>query len=286
MAKLTVEYYKINYNLNNQLSFVEPNDEKEVLNNLWNNIYKLGNNYIKMDEPSYYDIEDSDKFIEFIEVTDDYLFGILGKSDEVSKGILKRIKNNGKLEVSGLFLEKYNYFYLRRKDLAINVIRNSQSPGFKYPFNLFINSNKTDRFKSMSVTRLLDEGIESKINKIQNLANISMIFDNESNLGRDMLSMKNSLFLSNNNLLKANISIKLKNEVVSDELKDLMLSEDRIKSDFEKFEITANTPDGQQTIELVNRWLVKSVEIDFDDEDLIEDNLVKIKEALEESFIN
>src|SRR5699024_10480355 len=164
-----------------------------------------------MTEPSYYEIEDSDKFIEFIKVTDDYLFGILGKSDEVSKGILKRIKSNEKLEVSGLFLEKYNYFYLRRKDLTVNVIRNSQSPGFKYPFNLFINTNKTDKFKSISVTRLLDDGIESKINKIQNLVNVSMIFDNESNLGRDILSMRDSLSLSNNNLLKAKVSIKLKN---------------------------------------------------------------------------
>lgn len=284
MARLTIEYYKINYGLDNQLTLFDSDNENEVLDSFWNNIYNISNDYVN--NPNYYEIEDSDKFIEFIEITDDYLFGILGKSDEVSKGILKRIKSKGQHEVSGLFLEKYNYFYMRKKDLTVNVIRNSQSPGFKKPFNTFINTYKTDRFKYINITRILDNNIDSKIKKIQNLVNISMVFDNESNLGSEMLSMKNSFDISNNNLLKANISIKLKNEVVSKELEEFMLSEDRVKSDFEKFEITANTSDGQQAIELVNRWLIKTVDIDLDDDDLMEDNLDKIKEALEQSFIS
>lgn len=286
MARLTIEYYKINYHLNNQLSLLRPNNEKDILDNLWNDISKTANKYKDNPEYEYYVIENSDKFIEFIEITDDYIFGILGKADEVSKGILKRIKSKEEKEVSGLFLEKYNYFYLKKKNLSISVIRNSQSPSFKNPFNKFINLAKTESFKTLNVIKVIDKNIDSKIGKIRSLLNINMIFDSESNIGWELLSFNNIFHLSNNNLIKANVNLKLKNEVVTEDLVELMKNEETIKSDFEKFEVIANTEEGEQTIELVERWLIKSIEIELEDDDLMKDNLHKIKEALEQSFIN
>ncbi|MCI7238711.1 MAG: hypothetical protein MR512_03655 [Anaerococcus sp.] len=74
--------------------------------------------------------------------------------------------------------------------------------------------------------------------------------------------------------------------MVSNDFIELLLNEEAIKSDFEKFEVIANTEEGEQTIELVDRWLVKSIEIDLEEDDVLKDNLNKIKEALVKSFIN
>lgn len=286
MTRLTIEYYRIEYRIDNQLSLFDSSYKVNVLEDFWTDIVEIANKYIDNAEYEYYEIADSDKFIEFIEATDDHIFGILGKSDEVSKGVLKRIRSKEEIEISGLYLEKYNYFYLRKKDLAINVIRNSQSPGFRQPFKKFINSANNYRFKVLSVIKVIDKNIDAKIGKIQSLLDINMIFNSESNIGYELLSIKDSFNLSSNNLIKATVNLKLKNEAVSNDFIELLLNEEAIKSDFEKFEVIANTEEGEQTIELVDRWLVKSIEIDLEEDDVLKDNLNKIKEALVKSFIN
>lgn len=286
MAKLKIEYYKLNFTINNQLVINEPDNDIELKNKFREKIINESNKYIKNEESEYLIIDDSDNFIEFLESNDDYVFGILGKSDEVTKDILKRIKNKENLDVSGLFLEKYNYFYVKKDNFEINVIRNSSSPGFKRPFNIFLNNLKLDRIEYVNVTRVLDENINHKIKRMKSLLSLNFIFDEGSNLADNFLSLNDVFNISNSNLYKASVNVKFKNEAISPQLESFLLSEDRIKSDFKKFEIEADGQDGQETLELVGRWLTKSIDIELEDKDLLNDNLSKIKEALEKSFIN
>ena len=286
MTKLTIEYYKINFNIDQQLTIESSLNNDEIKNKFWKKLITKAEKHINDEHNPYYLIDDSDKFIEFLETDDEYIFGILGKSDSITSGTLKRVKNEEKVDVSELFLEKYNYFYLRSNDYSVNVIRNSQSPGFKKPFRDLLKNIKLDRIKNVDVTRVLDKNIKTKLNKMTEILNISMIFNQDSNTGDELLSLKDSFDLSNNNLIKANIKLDLKKQTIPKKSLDFFNNEDKIKSDFEKLKIIGTGPLGEETIDLVDRWLIKSVEIELRDEDVINDNLDKIKEALKESFIN
>lgn len=286
MTKLTIEYYKLDFEIDGQLVIGSPDDNDEIKTNYWEKLIKEAYKHINDESSTYYLIDDSDKFIEFLEANDDYIFGILGKSDSLTPGTLRRVKNKEKVDVSELYLEKYNYFYLRKKDYSVNVIRNSQSPGFKKPFRDLLKNIKVERIKSIDVIRILDKNIKSKLNKIQEILNISMIFNQDSNTGDELLSLDDSFNLSNNNLIRANIRLDFKKQTISQDTKDLLTNDDKIKSDFEKLKIIGKGPLGEETIDVVDKWLIKSVEIELSDEDLINDNLDKIKEALKESFLN
>ena len=286
MAKLTIEYFIIKCLIDDQLELTSPKTDAEVKQDFWNKIVAKANDCIKNTSSNYYTIKNSDNFIEFIEVDDNYIFGILGKSDEVTAGILKRIRNKENVETGNLFLEKYNYFLLRREDYSVNVIRNSQSPGFKRPFTTFLSDIECHRMKNLNVVRKLDKDIDTKIKKMKTILEISMIFNQDSNIGNQLLSIKDTFDISNNNLIKASIQISLKNQPVSKELGYFLSENEQIKSDFEKLKIVGNSPEGKETIELVGQLLSKTIEIEIEDDDVIKNKLDKIKKALEESFSN
>lgn len=286
MAKLTIEYFIIKCLIDDQLELTSPKTDAEVKQDFWNKIVAKANDCIKNTSSNYYTIKNSDNFIEFIEVDDNYIFGILGKSDEVTAGILKRIRNKENVETGNLFLEKYNYFLLRREDYSVNVIRNSQSPGFKRPFTTFLSDIECHRMKNLNVVRKLDKDIDTKIKKMKTILEISMIFNQDSNIGNQLLSIKDTFHISNNNLIKANIQISLKNQPVPKELECFLSENEQIKSDFEKLKIVGNSSEGQETIELVGQLLSKTIEIEIEDDDVIKNKLDKIKKALEESFSN
>lgn len=281
----SVEFYKVVTYIDGQLSLFDTEDDRKVESNYWSLVNKsINEKYLDKD---YFIIKDSKFFIEFIEANDEYIFGILGKSDQIKEDILQRVYNENDVDITGLYLETYCYFYFRRSDKFISVLKNYQIPSFRKYFSSFLNKFLSDRITSMEVVRVQDKDIKNKIIGMTKLANINLVFDQDSIVGDELLSLKDSLYLSNTNLSKVTLDIKFKNKPISPDFQSLLQNDEKIKSDFKKFKVTGQGPNGEdETFELVEQWLTKSVDINIDDDDLIQDNLSIIKEALEISLPN
>lgn len=281
----SIEFYRVAIYIDGQLSLLDSIDNKEVEKNYWSSVEKsITHNNVKKD---YFVIKDSNFFIEFLEFNNDYIFGILGKSDQIKEGVLQRVYNEQNVDITGLYLEKYCYFYLRRSDKLISVLKNNQITSFRKYFSSFLKEFVSDRITSLEILRVQDRDIKSKIWKMTKLANISLVFDQDSIAGDQLLSLKDSLHLSNTNLSTVKVDIKFKNKSISPDFQSLLQNDEKIKSDFKRFKVSGQGSDGEdETFELVEQWLTKRIDINIDDDDLIQDNLKIIKEALESSLPN
>lgn len=280
----SVEFYKIEFYINGQLSLLQSDDDVNLKEEYWQNVYEsIKNDYLNKD---YYIIEDTNFFIEFKESNENCIFGILGKSDQIKNGILQRVYNENNTDITGLYLEKYCYFYLRKSDLYISVLKNYQVPSFSKKFSSFLKSyiNPSNRIESVEVIRVLDKEIKTKIFNSTEILNLNLVFSKDSTADKELLPLRQSFDLSNSNMVKGSINIKFNNQPISDTFKSYMENDEMIKSNYDKFKVVSDSPQGQETFEIVKGWLTKSIDIEIDDEDLIEDNLDIIKEALKSSL--
>lgn len=284
------EFFKISFIFPNQVTmFTMSKNKEEHINDC---IQSLQGYFEKNDDNhNIFHDKNSNNFIEVIEYSKPYVFGIIGKSDNVKKGIMKRVKNKEgeSLENTDLLLENYRYFALNTHNLYCSVIKNSAAPAFKLLFTNYITdilSEVLNRGFKITINNVYDNKIKTKVNKFTNLLELNLIFDNNSSLGSQLLSIDDLFKLSNSTLKKVNLSIDFKQQPLTDDFKKIITDDDLIKSNFKKFELVGDSSEAsKETIELVEKLLTKNLKLDLKDNDLIgKESLDKIKKALQESL--
>lgn len=122
------DFYQIKISRPNQVDMSSLNYDDSSYNEKCKEIIKDAiDGLIKSNDPS---VEFKENFIEFIDIDDDFAFGIVGRANSVERGILKRIKDNNGNEVkkTGYLEENLKYFIIRLSDLQVSIIKNSQGP--------------------------------------------------------------------------------------------------------------------------------------------------------------
>lgn len=283
----TTEFYKINIARPDQADI----DSYTLTDNEFNiaciNLIKdRAENLAQDDESS---AEFRDNFIEIYESDKHGAFGIVGKSNSVERGLMKRIKNReGKeIEATEFLVENLRYFYINYSDLKISIIRNYQAPQVKELFTNFISTAINSRFKDaiVLINPVIDTNVNDKINKWKELSKVSMKFNTESQLNSQAVDLSTLFNYSKSNIVSTSVEIRFKNQVISDKFKDFISDEGNL-SNFDKLEISGDTSDSEETIELIKKHLIRKVNLDLSDEELTKANeyLDKIKKALIESF--
>lgn len=283
----TTEFYKINIARPDQADIDSYTLTDNEFNNACINLIKdRAKNLAQDDESS---AEFRDNFIEIYESDEFGAFGIVGKSNSVERGLMKRIKNKeGKeIEATEFLVENLRYFYIKYSDLRISIIRNYQAPQVKELFTNFISTAISSKFKDaiVLINPVIDTNVNDKINKWKELSKVSMKFNSESQLINQAVGLDTLFNYSNSNIISSSVEIRFKNQIISDKFKDFISDEGNL-SNFDKLEISGDTSDSEETIELIKKHLIRKVDLDLSDEELTKANeyLDKIKKALIESF--
>lgn len=283
----TTEFYKINIARPDQADIDSYTLTDNEFNNACINLIKdRAKNLAQDDESS---AEFRDNFIEIYESNEFGAFGIVGKSNSVERGLMKRIKNKeGKeIEATEFLVENLRYFYIKYSDLRISIIRNYQAPQVKELFTNFISTAISSKFKDaiVLINPVIDMNVNDKINKWKELSKVSMKFNSESQLINQAVGLDTLFNYSNSNIISSSVEIRFKNQIISDKFKDFISDEGNL-SNFDKLEISGDTSDSEETIELIKKHLIRKVDLDLSDEELTKANeyLDKIKKALIESF--
>lgn len=283
----TTEFYKINIARPDQADIDSYTLTDNEFNNACINLIKdRAKNLAQDDESS---AEFRDNFIEIYESDEFGAFGIVGKSNSVERGLMKRIKNKeGKeIEATEFLVENLRYFYIKYSDLRISIIRNYQAPQVKELFTNFISTAISSKFKDaiVLINPVIDTNVNDKINKWKELSKVSMKFNSESQLINQAVDLSTLFNYSKSNIVSTSVEIRFKNQVISDKFKDFISDEGNL-SNFDKLEISGDTSDSEETIELIKKHLIRKVNLDLSDEELTKANeyLDKIKKALIESF--
>lgn len=284
----TTEFYKINIARPDQADIDSYTLTDNEFNNACINLIKdRAKNLAQDDESS---AEFRDNFIEIYESDEFGAFGIVGKSNSVERGLMKRIKNReGKeIESTEFLVENLRYFYINYSNLKISIIRNYQAPQVKELFTNFISTAINSKFKDaiVLINPVIDTNVNDKINKWKELSKVSMKFNSESQLINQAVGLDTLFNYSNSNIISSSVEIRFKNQIISDKFKDFISDEGNL-SNFDKLEISGDTSDSEETIELIKKHLIRKVDLDLSDEELTKANeyLDKIKKALIQSFV-
>lgn len=241
--------------------------------------------------------ENNSVIIEILEYNDNYLFGIIGKLEDIEGGLLKKLRSKDDLRVIDretekpkVYLEYFTYFYLRFNDMKCVVLRNSNAPRFKTHFVNYLKelTNGSNYYgetvgpKDIYIVNVYDDQIDYKINRTRHLTEINMIFEDTSNIGRTLLDLSKSFYISQSDLRKAKISIDLRMSEFSEKTREILKNEALIKSNFKKFEVIGEDYNSNEIqMELVDKLLTKKINIEIDEKYLRStEDLAKIKEAL------
>lgn len=284
----TTEFYKINIARPDQADIDSYTLTDNEFNNACINLIKERTESLAQSDESLAEFRDN--FIEIYESDESGAFGIVGKSNSVERGLMKRIKNReGKeIESTEFLVENLRYFYINYSDLKISIIRNYQAPQVKELFTNFISTAINSKFKDaiVLINPVIDTNVNDKINKWKELSKVSMKFNSESQLKSQAVGLSTLLNYSKSNIVSSSVEIRFKNQIISDKFKDFISDEGNL-SNFDKLEISGDTSDSEETIELIKKHLIKKVNLDLSDEELTKANeyLDKIKKALIQSFV-
>ncbi|MDD7340327.1 MAG: hypothetical protein PUG50_07065 [Eubacteriales bacterium] len=284
----TTEFYKINIARPDQADIDSYTLTDNEFNNACINLIKERTESLAQSDESLAEFRDN--FIEIYESDESGAFGIVGKSNSVERGLMKRIKNReGKeIESTEFLVENLRYFYINYSDLKISIIRNYQAPQVKELFTNFISTAINSKFKDaiVLINPVIDTNVNDKINKWKELSKVSMKFNSESQLKSQAVGLSTLLNYSKSNIVSSSVEIRFKNQIINDKFKDFISDEGNL-SNFDKLEISGDTSDSEETIDLIKKHLIKKVNLDLSDEELTKANeyLDKIKKALIQSFV-
>lgn len=284
----TTEFYKINIARPDQADIDSYTLTDNEFNNACINLIKERTENLAQSDESLAEFKDN--FIEIYESDESGAFGIVGKSNSVERGLMKRIKNReGKeIESTEFLVENLRYFYINYIDLKMSIIRNYQAPQVKELFTNFISTAINSKFKDaiVLINPVIDTNVNDKINKWKELSKVSMKFNSESQLKSQAVGLSTLLNYSKSNIVSSSVEIRFKNQIINDKFKDFISDEGNL-SNFDKLEISGDTSDSEETIELIKKHLIKKVNLDLSDEELTKANeyLDKIKKALIQSFV-
>lgn len=282
-----IEFYNIRYSFIPLLEYDKSEGELKSIfvNKIIDSIKPGDQHLVKVDESGNPSV-----LIEIIDIKNDYLFGIIGKLEDLKDGVLKRFRSKEDVtiiesneEEINLYIENYTYFYVRFIDLICAVLSNHSAPRFRTHFCNYLKSIVMPLcLENLNIVNVFDDNIDYKINRITDLSEIKLVFDDSSIIGNDLLDLTNTFHLSQSSLKEATINITFKMNPIKDETKKILKNTELVKTDFKKFEIIGTDENEEDIqVELVERILTKKVFIDIDEKYLKSSNdLDKIKEAL------
>lgn len=234
--------------------------------------------------------------IEILEIDQYFMFGVLGKLEDLKDGILKRLRKKEDKEIVDpesqpidFLVENYTYFYVRFSDMKCAVITNNAAPKFRRHFNNYLKTmteGKITELETILVVTMLDNQIQYKLNRFENLRQIKMIYDDSSEIGNRMVSLSDVYGISQDSLREATIDISFYGAKLPEKAKKLLSDNEIVESNFKRFEMYGEGDDEEQIeIELVKKILTRRVTINIDDRYLRHsDDLDKIKQALAGAF--
>ncbi|NOH14831.1 hypothetical protein [Clostridium cochlearium] len=229
--------------------------------------------------------------IQIDEIDNDYIFGIIGKLDDLENKALVRARNKdnilktGSISTLGKYIENFTYFYIRFSDLCCAVLNNNSAPSFTRYIKLLLKDELSlmNYFKNINVIPRYENNICNKISRFVDLLEINFCFDNESSLSNDILNINDIYKKANNSIQKTKVSLTLKNDIPNK--KDFInsISEYENFGDFCDFKIKGIDEYGaEQCADIIQKTLTKKIFIDIDDSVLKNDtNHDKIKKELE-----
>lgn len=296
--KRIIEFYSVSANLKPQINLCEQNS-----NTLENPTYMIIDNIIseakgKTDYSVWLGAKEVDNniFVELYDLQPDTskkeLFGIIGRSNYVTSGVLQRLKENEtEIDSSDLILEKFTYFYMNGHTNTATVLSNSQAPNFQRNFCNFLKQMTPSDFQpvvDLSVYPMLDEKFDENINQIQKVLSVNLEFADTSTIGMDLVDIHDAFSLSQDGkvTIKVSLSAQSKSSIKPTEkfiklLRGSSFSAE-LKSNFSKVQVVTENKEGEQLIiDGINKFLRKKISIHLEDECLRNQNNIKaIKEAL------
>lgn len=293
MMRKSVEFYKVLYNFHPITLGLSEKELKDIfISEIVKSIANIKDNIVEINST-----DSSSVIIEVLEHDKTHLFGIIGKLEDLDGGLLKRLRNktdlgekDDKIDTTKFYLENYTYFYIRLIDMYCAVLSNYSAPRFKTHFENYLKiitkginaCVNTTGVKKIDVVPIYDDQIEYKLNIIQTLSEMNMIFYDSSNIGNNILDIYDTFSISQSDLRKARLSLNLKMTKVNEVTKNMLKNDELIKSNFEKLELIGEGSESEEIqVELVEKLLKKKIEIEIDEKYLrTQDDLTKIKEAL------
>lgn len=287
-----IDFYKIVYNYMPMQSLNKTDVElkERFIKTVLDSVNPNQQHIVKTNE-----VDDSNIIIEILDnVQDGYLFGIIGKLEDLKDGVLKRFRNKDDKTIIfssenniNLYLENYTYFFIRLHDLLCAVMNNSSAPRFRTHFCNYLNSiTKSLLLESLNIIYVYDNEIEYKINKMENLSEVKFVFDDSSVIGKKILNLRDTFYMSQSNLREAKVELSFKMSPFTEKSKDILKNTNLLKTDFKKVEVTGLDDDNKSLqVELIEQILTKKVFININETYLrTSKDLEKIKEALLDSL--
>ncbi|MFP5521240.1 hypothetical protein [Peptococcus simiae] len=294
----TVEFYSISVNLNPQITLYEQSFPA-----LGNPMHVIIDNIIsKAKGKTDYSVRlgasetDNNIFVELYDLqsstSQKELFGIIGRSNYVTSGVLQRLKENEtEIDSSDLIIEKFTYFYMNGHNDTATVLSNSQAPNFKSNFCDFLEQMTPSDLQpvvNVSVYPMLDEEFNENINRIKEVLSVNLEFVDTSAIGMDLVDFRDAFSLSQDGkvTIKVSLSAQVKSSIkLTEKLIKLLKgssSPAELESNFTKFQLVTENDEGEQLIiDGIKKYLRKKISIHLEDEYLRNQNNIKaIKEAL------
>lgn len=280
--KRKAEIYSVDFTFDSQISIISSTLSRDQIKA--NYIERLKSKLSKEVENNI-TFKDAGNFIEIYSVDSHAVFGIIGKSTEVKDGVMKRIKSSDGKSVknAGLSIEDYRYFLFDLNTFQCIVMRNNNGPNFKTIFRQFLSKYKDDLsgIKQILVEPKLDENIYPRTNRWVEVTRLKIRFDHTSVLSQPLMSLQEHFDISNNNMKEATVTISLQNQPVSSKFSDILEKATSKLGGVRRLEIEGiDENDNEDTVELVERYIIKKVRLEISEDELIDKSLDKIKLAL------
>lgn len=282
----TAEFYEIVFTEQEQISIGSLYQNNISAEDFWRDLISKDVES-KINDGQLY--ENDNNFIEFISIEKGFVFGVLGKSTSVEKGVLKRIKNiTGEEFEKTEYLEEYiRYFILKLDDFRISIIRNSQAPNLKKLICDYLSSLNNKLFYDclIRVLPISDANINQKLDELIELTSVYAVFKRDSDLAVQMIKPKYAFDISQNNIEKINLSIKCKNQPLSERFKKFLKNHKNL-NDLDKLEISGKNGEQTEILEFVEQNLTKKIALNLTEEQLKNGSIYldEIKQALIRSF--
>ena len=276
------EIYSVDFNFDQQISIINANSSPDQAKD---NYFEHLKSKLKKEMDNNITFQNAGNFIEIYSVDSHTVFGIIGKSTEVKEGVMKRIKSSdGKsIKNAGLSIEDYRYFLFDLNACQCIVMLNNNGPNFKAIFRQFLYQYKDNLsgINQILVEAKIDENIYPRTNRWVELKRLKIRFDNTSVLSQPLMSLQEYFDISNNNMKEATVTISLKNQPVSSKFSDILEKATSKLGGVRRFEIEGiDENDNEDTVELVERYIIKKVRLEISEDELIDKSLDKIKLAL------
>lgn len=232
--------------------------------------------------------------IEVIEIDDNYIYGLLGKLDDLSKKTLLRIRGKGIDEIHKVtspeeldfLVENFTYFCIRVSDLTCALLQNGSAPSFRKHFLNLIKEElpyKENYFDDIYIVSIIDEDIPEKLLRFKDILSLNIGYRNKDNIveSQGIVSLEDEFNISQSDIEYANIKLSLKKGINLRKMKK-QLSEYKQFDDYNNFKVNGiDENDAIKCIDLINNIITQKVHIDIEEEFLIStDGEEKIKEEL------